>query len=113
MLRFSRNEVQGYDEDNFEHFKLHTWDRQCFRGFETEAFATREWRDIIAVDNKDLSYHGSADTRKTPHVADVSKMFLTLAGGPLVEEDGNVDLWSYSYYVERRYVANFLCSAGG
>lgn len=39
-------------------------------------------------------------------MADVAKGMMSLAGGPLVEED-EVDIWFYLYQAESRYLVNF------
>lgn len=67
------------------------------------------WRDVIAIDDIDLSYYGSDDSKSTLHVTDVVTGILALAGGPFVEEGVDVDIWRYRYYGERPYVSN-LCA---
>lgn len=67
------------------------------------------WQRIITVDDIDRSYYGSVDAKRTRHVSEVAKGMLSLASGPLVDEEIDVDFWHYRYYGERRYVAN-LCA---
>lgn len=61
------------------------------------------------MDDIDISYYGSADSRRTRHVADVSEGMFEFACGPSVEEDVDFDFWHYRYYGERPYVEN-LCA---
>lgn len=64
---------------------------------ESEDLSRRVWRDNIAVDDKDLNYHGSPDARKSRHVVDVGKGMLAFASVSLVEEELDIYLWSYGY----------------
>lgn len=102
---FSKTAVLRDAENDFKNLELYVWDGQFFSGVESEALGSCVWRDIIAFDDADLNYYGSAEALKSRHVADVSKGMLALSGGPLVEECFDVDLWLYSYYGERPYVA--------
>lgn len=74
----------------------------------SEALCSRLCRDIICVDDSHLNYHGSTDARKSRHVAEVAKGMLSIAGGLLLQDDVDVDIWGYWNYVERPYVKN-LC----
>lgn len=67
------------------------------------------WRDIIAVHDIDLPYKGSAESKCTRHMAEVANGMLSKAGGPLVEEDVDVEIWRYRYCGERPYNAK-LCA---
>lgn len=95
-------------ENDFDNLELYACDGQFFWGVELESLGSRVWLDIVAVDDYDLKYHGSADARKSHLVADVAKGMLALASEPLVEEDVDVDLWSYRYYGELRYAVNLF-----
>lgn len=66
------------------------------------------WRYVIAVDDNDLNYHGSVDARKSRQVANVANGMLASAGGPLVDEDFDVYICRYRYYIEWLYSAK-LC----
>lgn len=103
---FSRTTVLACTEKDFEHLELYAWDGQFFWSVESEALGSRIWCEIIAVDGSDLNFHSSADARKSRHLANVAKGMLSLTGGLLVEEDFDVDIWSYRYYAERPYVSN-------
>lgn len=76
---------------------------------ESKALGSTVWIDILAIDDADLNYHGSADAQKYPHVADVAKGMLVLAGRPLVEEDVDLHIWCYIYYTGHPYVKT-LCA---
>lgn len=57
-----------------------------------KAFDSLVCRDIIAIDDMDLIYHGSADDWKYRQVADVTEGMMSLDGQPLVELHTDVDL---------------------
>lgn len=82
--------------------------REIYWTVDYEAPGSLVWRDIIAVNAFGLNYHGSACAHKSRHVANFAKGMLSLAGGLLVEEEVDVDIWCYRYYAERPYVANIF-----
>lgn len=49
------------------------------------------------------------DQKRTWNVSYVTKGLQEFGGGPLIEEEYDVDFWSYSYYGECVYVTN-LCA---
>lgn len=67
------------------------------------------WEEIIVVDATDLSFRGAPDNKRILHVADIFKGLMSLPNAPVIEEDWNVDVWSYRTYSEWPYVEN-LCS---
>lgn len=75
----------------------------------TNALASLVWQLIIAVDDVNLANYGTIDAKRARHVAAVDKCLQWFAGGLLVDEDVDVDLWRYRVYSERAYVAN-LCA---
>lgn len=106
---FSRTTVHADAKTDLEQFVHSPWDGQFYWGLETEALSSRVWRYIIVVDDIDLSYYGYAESKCTGQVAKVAKCMPALDGRLLVEEDVNVELWCYRYYLECPYVEN-LCA---
>ena len=106
---FSTTAVRAGADDDYAQLVLYAWDGLFYWGVESEALSSRVWRDVIAVDDADLSYFGSSTSKMSRHVAEVMKGMVALPSGPLVEEaDVDVDIWRYRYYGERSYVRN-LC----
>lgn len=98
----SRNVVLLDVENDLEHLELNSLDRQFFsRSVQYEALGCGFWCEIIAVDDTDFNFYLSTDYRKSRLVADVVKDVLALAGGTLVEEDVDVEIWRYRYFVNR------------
>lgn len=96
---FKRISIQADAENYFKYFELHAWDGKLFWGMETDPRFSRLWHDIIDFDCVYLTYHGSADARKFLRVADVSREIFSFDFGPLVQEDVEVYLFLYNYYI--------------
>lgn len=60
-------------KNDFEHLKIYAWDGGLLWRVESETLDSRVWCDTNAVDYGNLNYHGSADSRKSHHVAAVAK----------------------------------------
>lgn len=101
---FSRNALLTDGESYFEKLFLYAWDGKFYCGVYVETSESRMWRDIVAGDDMDLSYYGSADVKRVFHVRDVSKGMISLSSAPLVEKDVDVDIWCFSYYREPPHV---------
>lgn len=108
MHCFSRSAVHADAKNDFEQLALYAWDGPFYWGVEVEALSSRVWSDVIAVDDIEFSYYGSADSKPTRHLGDVAKGMFALGGGPFFEEGVDVDIWGYRYCVERWYIDN-LC----
>lgn len=106
MPCFFRAAANADAASGFAQLGLYAWDGQFHWVVDVKAFASRVWRNIIAVDDIELSYFGSVHEKRTRHVSDVAKGTLSLAGAPLIDGEIDVDLWLYRYYCERPYVAN-------
>lgn len=68
-------------------------EKESFWGLRTDSLASRVWKNIIAVDDVDLTNFGIVDVKRTHHVGGVANGLLTFAGGPLVFDNVDVDLW--------------------
>lgn len=79
-------------KNDFDHFELYAWDKQFFWSVKSEALGSPVCGEITNVNDDYLNYRFWTDARKSRHVADVEMGMLSLAGGPLVEEDIDVDI---------------------
>lgn len=48
---------------------------------------------MMAVEDEDISYHGSIESKRSRHVTDFAKGMLDVPNGPLVEADVYIGIW--------------------
>lgn len=60
------------------------------------------------MNDTDLDYHSTDESKLTRHVAEVAKGMMALSHGPIVTEDIDVVFWRYRYYGDLPYVANLI-----
>lgn len=65
--------VLSDSENNSEKLALNTWDGLFFWAVDTEALLPCLWRNIIALDDNDLSYYGTSGSRRSCNVDWVMK----------------------------------------
>lgn len=106
---FDRTSVLADADAKLSSLAHYAWKDELLYGESTDAHTCNVWQNIIAVYDVYLANFGIIDVKRTRHVASVAKGLLTFAGGWVVDNDANVDLWRYWVCSELLYVAN-LCS---
>lgn len=108
MPCFSRAAMLADATQGHSQLELYAWEGRLYSDVDVEDLASRVWHRIFAVDDIDLSYDGSVHTKRVQKVNDVAKGMMSLAGGRLMEENVDVDIWRYWHFGERPHVAKFM-----
>lgn len=72
---FWRREILAHSELSFEVFEHCAWDGEFSWGISIDALSSRVWHDVIAVDEADLCFRGSFDSKRVRDVSEVFKGF--------------------------------------
>lgn len=75
LLWFSHWAVLADDESGFTVLEHYAWDGEFFWGVIVDALSPRVWRDVIVVDEADLSFRCLIDMKRVRQVGEVFKGF--------------------------------------